>query len=173
VSTNREEELRARISAEPLDAEVIRELAELIGSDRTRKEEAIELWKRYVDAVEPSRTAEALLRLGRAQVEARREDEAIDTLRRCIEEASDCFAALDLMGELLRRAGRLEEAVEALGRAAELDDQAIRPRVALVTCLDALGRSGEAEAVLEVVRAIGAGDPAVMALVRELTQRRD
>ena len=170
---DRERELRTRIAASPGDAEALRELAELVGAGRGRKDEAVELWSGYVHLAEPEDTAEALLALGRAQVEARRNDEAIRTLRRCAEDAPEFFPVFDLLGELLRQAGRLEEAVETLQRAVELDATAVRPRLALVGCLDALDRPREAEATLAAVRALGSSDPAVLALVQELMRRRE
>lgn len=170
---DRESELRARIAAAPADTEVLRELAELVGARRGSKDEAVELWLGYVDLVGPERTAEALLALGRAQVEARRNDEAIQTLRRCAEDAPEFYPVFDLLGELLRQAGRLEEAVETLQRAVELDASAVRPRLALVSCLDALDRPRDAEAALAAVRALGSNDPAVLALVQELMRRRE
>jgi predicted Zn-dependent protease len=168
----REKTLRDRIADSPADAEALRELAARVGAQRGRKEEAAELWRRYVDEVDASRKAEATLALARAQVEARQVSAAIETLHRCTAEAPGSAEAFDLLGELLRGAGELKEAVEALHKAVELDPEAIRPRLALVSCLDALGRSDEAGEQLEAVRALGAGDPAVNALVMELMQRR-
>ena len=115
---------------------------------------------------------EALLALGRAQVEARRESEAIETLRRCTAEASAAAEPFDLLGALLRRAGRREEAAEALRHAIELEPTRLDSRVTLITCLDELGRSGEAQEELDALRALRPGDPAVAALVLELIQRR-
>ncbi|MEE9133167.1 MAG: tetratricopeptide repeat protein, partial [Gemmatimonadota bacterium] len=83
------------------------------------------------------------------------------------------YAAFDLLGELLRQAGRLAEAVEALQHAADLDPKAVQPRLALIACLDALGRHQEAEAALGAVRALGAGDPALTALIQEVARRRE
>lgn len=170
---NREQGLRERIAADPSDADALRELAELVGSGRGRKEEAVELWLRYVDAADPSEAAGALTALARAQVEARRYAAAIETLKRCTAGAPKCYAAFDLLGELLRQAGRLAEAVEALQHAADLDPKAVQPQLALIACLDALGRHQEAEAALGAVRALGAGDPALTALIQEVARRRE
>jgi tetratricopeptide (TPR) repeat protein len=171
--TDGEGRLRERLREVPEDTTALRELAELVGKARTRKDEAVDLWHRYLEVAGPEHIGEALLALGRAQVEARKEREAIETLRQCTVETSTCFAAFDLLGELLRREGELEAAVEALQRAGELDPRAIRPRVALVSCLDALGRAAEAEAALDEVRELGSDDPAILALVQELMQRRE
>jgi tetratricopeptide (TPR) repeat protein len=171
--TDRERRLRERVRDAPEDAAALRELAESVGNARTRKDEAVDLWRRYLEVSGPERIGEALLALGRAQVEARRGREALETLRRCTVEWPTCFDAFDLLGELLRLEGEHEAAVEALQRAVELDPRSLRPRVALVSCFDALGRAAEAEAVLEEVRELDSGDPAILALVQELMQRRE
>ena len=168
-----EEELRVRVGVAPRDTEAVRELAELVGRHRGRKDEAVGIWLRYVDAVPSSQKAEALLALARAQVEARQNDEAIETLHHCTTEDPGIFAGLELLGELLRQVGRFEEAVGVFERAVEIDSDAVQPRVALVSCFDALSQPREAEAVLAQVRAMGTGDPAVLALVRELMRRRE
>jgi len=168
-----EEELRERVGEVPGEPEALRQLAELVGRHRGRKGEAVEIWLRYVDAAPSSEKAEALLALARAQVEARQNEEAIETLQRCTAEDPGIFAGLELLGELLRQVGRIEEAVGVFERAVEIDWQAVQPRVALVSCFDALGRPREAEAVLAQVRAMGTGDPAVLALVQELMRRRE
>ncbi len=170
--SDREAQLRARLAAVPGEAETIRELAELVGAARNRKDEAVKLWERYAGLVDAVRTEAALLALARAQIEARCEDAAIETLQRCAARTPESFEAFDLLGELLRRDGRLEEAAQALRRAAELDPKAVRPRLALVTCLDGLGQSAEAQAALDEVRRLASGDPAVLALVQELMRRR-
>ncbi len=169
---DRELQLRERLTRAPKDAEALRELAGLVGARRGGRAEVVELWSRYLEVVDASGRADALLALARAQVEARQSRGAIETLRRCTEEAPDSVEAFDLLGELLRGAGELEAAVEALRRAAHLDPQAIRPRLALVSCLDGLGCSGEAERELAAVRALGSSDPAIGALVMALMQRR-
>jgi Flp pilus assembly protein TadD len=170
--TDRERKLRERTIEAPEDAEAVRQLAELVGGQRGRKREAVELWSRYLTVVDASQTAEALLALARAQVEARQVSTAVETLRRCVDEAPGEAEAFDLLGELLRGSGDLEAAAEALRRAVELEPQSIRPRLALVNCLDVLGRSDEAGSELEAVRDMAAGDPALNALVMELVQRR-
>lgn len=171
--TDRERHLRDRISEAPEDAAALRELAELVAAERGRRDEVVDIWRRYLEVIDPSRTGEALLALARAQVEARRESDAIETLRRCTAEWPECFAAFDLLGELLRHAGEYDAAIEALQRAAELEPESVRPRVALVSCFDAAGRLAEAEAALEGLRRLGAGDPAVRALAQELARRRE
>jgi Flp pilus assembly protein TadD len=168
-----EKELRDRIEEAPGDAEVLRQLAQLVGRHRGRKDEAVGVWLRYVDAVPGQQKAEALLALARAQVEARQNGQAIETLHRCTAEDPGMFAGLELLGALLRQEGRFEEAVGVFEKAVKIDPKAVQPRVALVSCFDALGRPREAEAVLEQVRAVGTGDPAVLALVQELIRRRE
>jgi lipopolysaccharide biosynthesis regulator YciM len=170
--TDQERRLRERVHEAPDDAPALRELAELVGRARTRKGEDVDLWRRYLEVAGGELIGEALLALGRAQVEARKEREAVETLRRCTVEWPTCFTAFDLLGELLRLEGEHEAAVEALQRAIELDPSAIRPRLALVSCFDALGRAADAEAALEHVRELDPGDPAILALVQELVQRR-
>lgn len=170
--TKREEGLRARLEADASDQEALVALAELVGRARDRKGEAVELWERYAGLVAPSQVGQALLGLARAQVEARCEDEAIATLERSIAEGAKLFAVYELLGELLRRAGRLEEAAAAFRQANALDAQAVETRLALIACLDALDRSEEAKAEIDALRAIGQDAPAVAALVRELMQRR-
>ena len=157
----------------PGDAEALRQLAKLVGRHRGRKDEAVGIWLRYVGAVPSSQKAGALFALARAQVEARQNDEAIETLRRCTAEDPGMFGGLELLGELLRQVGRFEEAVGVFERAVEIDSEAVQPRVALVSCFDALGRPRSAEGVLAQVRAMGTGDPAVLALVQELMRRRE
>ncbi len=169
---DREKELREQLAAGSTDSEALRELAGLVGADRARKDEAVELWRSMVAVLEPSQLPEGLLALARAQVEARREEEAIETLARCTADSPDNFDAHDLLGELLRRAGRLEEAADALRRAGELDPRAVRPRAALLACLDGLGWRDEADRVLGSLQRLGADDPAVGALVEELMRRR-
>ncbi len=169
---DREAELRARLGERPDDAEALGELATIVLAARRRKAEAVELWKRYAAAVDPSRLSDATLGLARAQMEARQEEQAIESLQRCTELDPNAFDAFDLLGELLRRRGRLEEAAEALGRAVRLDPQALRPRLALVTCLDGLGRSDEAQTLLVEAEKLGEGDPAVRGLIQELLRRR-
>lgn len=171
--TDRERRLRERVRETPEDVDALRELAGVVGNARTRKDEAVDLWRRYLEVAGREQVGEALLALGRAQVEARRDREAIETLRRCTVEWPTCFAAFDLLGELLRLEGEHEAAVEALQRAVELDPRSLRPRVALVSCFDALGRAAEAETALREVRELDSGDPAILALVQELMQRRE
>ncbi len=170
--SDREARLRARLAEAPDDAETLGELAALVGAERRRKKEAVKLWKRYAAAVGPGRLGDALLSLARAQVEAREEGQAIESLECCTEVDPDSFDAFDLLGELLRRDGRLEQAAEALHRAVALDPRALRPRLALVTCLDGLGRSAEAQSALAEAQTLGAGDPAIHALIQELIRRR-
>lgn len=161
------------VSDVPEDAATLRKLAELAGAQRGRKHEAVDLWRRYLEVVDPARSGEALLELGRALVEARREGEAVDVLRRCTEEVPESFDAYALLGEILRQTGELEAAVDALKRAVELRPNDVQPQVSLVVCLDALGRRSESETVLSALRESGAGSPAVRALVQELSQRRE
>jgi tetratricopeptide (TPR) repeat protein len=168
-----EQELRERIDEAPGDPAALRQLAQLVGRQRGRKDEAVALWLRYLDVAPGSEKAEALLALGRAQVEARRYDEAIETLTRCTAEDPRNLSGLELLGELLRHRGLFEEAVGVFKRAVELEPEAVQPRVALVSCFDALGRPAEAEAVLAQIRGMGTGDPAVLALVQELMRRRE
>lgn len=168
----RERSLRRAFERDPSNVVVARELARLLGRRRERRDEVVELWQRHVDAVAGSETVDARMSLARAQIEARRERDALSTLRRCVEEAPNHSPAFDLLGELLRQLGLLEEAVEALRTAGRLDPDAVRPRVALVTCLDALGRREEAQEVLEYLQRKGAEDPRLAALVRELMHRR-
>jgi Flp pilus assembly protein TadD len=157
----------------PEDAALLRKKAELAGAERGGKNEAVDLWRRYLEVVDPAGTGEALLELGRALVRARREGEAADVLRRCVEELPDSFEAHALLGEILRQTGELEAAVGALKRAAELSATELQPQVSLVFCLDALGRRSEADAALRVLTESGASNPAVRALVQELLQRRE
>ena len=77
-----EEELRERVGEVPGEPEAFRQLAELVGRHRGRKGEAVKIWLQYVDAAPSSEKAEALLALARAQVEARQNEEAIETLGR-------------------------------------------------------------------------------------------
>ena len=168
----RETELRERMAEAPDESEAMRELARLIGAERGRKAEAVELWQSYVETVDAADVPAALLALGRAQVEARREADAIETLRRCTEEAPELPEAFEVLGALLRRAGDLESAADAFSRAAELQPDAVQPLLALVACLDEGGRSAEAGAVLGSIQKLGSGDPAVLALIQELMQRR-
>lgn len=159
-------------SRTPDDANALREAAEAAGADRGRKQEAVDLWRRYVEIVDRPELGEALLDWGRALVQARREREAVDVLRRCAEECPDRFEVHDLLGQVLKRTGSLEEAVAAFRRAAELAPGEVQPRVALVVCLDALGKSEEADAVVRALGERSAQDPALRALVQELLQRR-
>lgn len=168
---DKEDELRERLAREPADWEALRRLARLVGSIRGRKDEAVELWSRCLQGADPSERGGALLALARAQIEARSNVDAISTLRRCTAEYPGHIEAFDLLGELLRSTGRFNEAVEALEAAARLDPEAIRPRAALATCLNALGRQSEAQQVLMELQRLGSADPAVAALVRELQQR--
>jgi Flp pilus assembly protein TadD len=169
---DREAELRRQLAEGPLDPEVTLELARLVGEQRDRKAEAVELLERHLASVEPEDRPAALLALGRAQVEARRGAEALATLRECTQTAPDNASAFELLGELLRRAGDLEAAEGALRRAVELQPGALQPQLALVSCLDELGRSDEAQEVLAGIQRSAAGDPAVAALLRELMHRR-
>jgi tetratricopeptide (TPR) repeat protein len=167
-----ERELRARLERDPTDGDALRELVRRVGTDRDGKREVVELWRRHVEAVDGPDEGAALLGLARSQVAARQEEDAIETLGRCVERLPDSAEAHGLLGELLRRAGRLEAAVEALSRATDLDPDSLEPRVALVACYDALGREREARAALESIRDLGAGNPAIGALVQELMHRR-
>lgn len=149
-----------------------RQQANSVGAERGRKQEAVDLWRRYLAFAEPSQVGEALLGLGRALVEARRTEEALDVLSRCAEELPDSFEAHDLLGQVSRETGRLEAAVVAFRRAAQLGPDEIQPRLALVVCLDALGRSAEADEVIHTLGTRGSQGPAVRALLQELLQRR-
>ncbi len=169
---DREAELRARLAESPDDPDALAELASIVGAGRRRKTEAVELWKRHAAAVAPGQLGDALLALARAQVEARQEGQAIESLQRSTELNPETFDAFDLLGELLRRVGRLEEGAEALRRAVRLDPQALRPRLALVTCLDGLGRTDEARVALVEAQKLGEDDPAVRGLIQELIRRR-
>jgi Flp pilus assembly protein TadD len=168
---DREEELRRRLEAGD-DPEALRELAALVGRDRARRGEAVELHRRLVRIVEESRRGTALLALARAEIEARRTGDAIETLRRCTEVSPEMAEAYDLLGQLLRGAGRLEEAVGVLRRAAELEPANLRPRLVLVVCLDSLGRRDEATRILQGAAESAGEDAAVQALIREILHRR-
>lgn len=167
----REVELRRRI-ATGADPGVLRELAELVSRDRARRGEAVDLWRRLVEVVEESGRGNALLALARSEIEARRPGDAIETLRRCTEVSPEMAEAYDMLGELLRGAGRLEEAVGVLRRAAELEPTNVRPRLALVVCLDSLGRRDEATRVLQAASESAGEDTAAQALIREIMHRR-
>ena len=169
---DRERQLREKLAGEPDDAEAVRELASLVAQARGRKQEAAELWARYAVLSDNEGTPEPLLQLARALIEARREEEAVETLVRCSALHPDEAAVFDMLGEVLRYSGRVEEAAEALERACRLDPESLRPRLALASCMDALGRPEEAQRILEKVRADASADPAVAALVRELIHRR-
>ena len=168
----RETELRERIRERPGDAEALRELALLVGSERTRKAEAVVLWERHLEAVEEGGRGAALMALGRAQIEARRNEDAIESLAEATRADPGLAEAFDLLGELLRGTGRVEEAVSALERATQLDPKNVRARLALVTCLDALDRKDQATRVLQQAAEIGGEDPATQALIREFMHRR-
>jgi Flp pilus assembly protein TadD len=152
--------------------ETLRKRAEAASAERGRQDEAVDLWRRYLDVVDGTGMGEALLELGRALVKARREGEAVDVLRRCTEALPESFEAHALLGEILKQTGRLAAAVEALERAAELNPDDVQALVSLVVCLEALGRRSDAEAALAALRQRGAGNPAVAALMQELLQRR-
>ncbi len=171
--TSGEKRSSERVSGTREDAAALRERAQLAGAERGRRQEAVDLWRRYLVVVGSSGTGEALLELGRALVEARREEEAVDVLRRCTEEWPDCFDAYGLLGEVLRQTGDLEAAVGALERAVALRPDDVQPKVSLVICLDALGRRPEAEKALASLGERGANNPAIRALVQELLQRRE
>jgi Flp pilus assembly protein TadD len=156
----------------PDDAAQLKQRAETVGAERDGKQEAVDLWRRYLQIAEASQTGEALLGLGRALVEARRSEEAVDVLSRCAEKMPDSFEVHELLGQVSRETGRLEAAVAAFGRAAELGPDEIQPRVALVVCLDVLGRSAEADEVIRTLGLRGSRDPAIRALLQELLQRR-
>ncbi len=169
---DRERELRERVEANPTDPEALAELARLVGRQREGKLEAVELRKRQVEAAAAADVADAMMSLARAQVEARRDADAIETVRQLAENEPDTAEAFELLGELYRRIGATEEAVGAFRRAAELQPDAVQPRVALLVCLNDLGRSEEAREVVASIQEIGSGDPAVTALVRQLLQGR-
>lgn len=172
IMLDREARLREAIAREPDDAGAVRELANLVGRSRGRKEEAAELWARYAELSDVDDTPEPLLLLARALIEARREEEAVEALVRCSALHPEEPAAFDLLGDVLRHQGRLEEAAEAFERASSLDPGSLRARLALASCLDALGRAEEAQRILQAVQAEGSSDPAVAALLRELLHRR-
>jgi cytochrome c-type biogenesis protein CcmH/NrfG len=165
--------LRDRIAADPRDTTALRQLAQLVGSRRDRKSEAVELWRRHLEVADSTRSAEALLALGRAQIEARLEREAIGTLRRCIADDPGNFEALCTLGELLRRNGEVEAAASAFRRAVEREPDSIAARLGLLDCLDASGDEAEAQSVLKSIQRQAAGDQAIAALLRELMQRRE
>jgi tetratricopeptide (TPR) repeat protein len=167
---DRERELRQQVEANPNDPEALAELAREVGRRRDRKLEALELWQRRVEVAEPAEVADALMSLARAQVEARREAEAIETLRRTVDTETERAEAFELLGELQRREGAMEEAVEAFRRAAELQPNAVQPRIALLMCLNELGRKNEVQQVAAAIHEIGSGDPAVAALLRRMLQ---
>jgi cytochrome c-type biogenesis protein CcmH/NrfG len=168
-----EHTLRERIAADPRDASAFHELAQLVGSMRGRKDEAVELWRRYIDLADAARLPGARLALGRAQIEARQDGEAVETLRTCVAENPGNIEALCLLGELLRRGGELEEAAKAFRSAAEREPETIRARIALLSCLEAMGNEAEAQSVLQSIQQQAVGDSAVAALLRELMQRRE
>lgn len=170
--SDRESQLRQRLELDPEDGEALRELASLVGEARDRKAESVELWQRYVETVAEDGLGEALFSLASAQIGARQEADAVATLRRCVEVEPDWAEAFDLLGEVLRRAGELEGAAEALERAASLDPEAVRPRVALATVYDAMGRRDEASELLRSLGRRAADNPALRALVQELMHRR-
>jgi len=169
---DREDSLRQRILAAPSDPGALRELALLIGQARDRKVEAMDLWQRYLEVADAHDVPAALLALSRAQIEARFESDAIETLRRCTLEAPDQPEAYETLGELLRRHGDLQGAADALRRAAELQPGSPQPLLALLTCLDSMGDTAAAQEVLTSVQRMAAGYPALAALIRELMQRR-
>ena len=169
---DREDSLRQRISSAPADPKALRELALLIGLARDRKVEAVDLWQRYLELADARDVPAALLALSRAQIEARFESDAIRTLRRCTSEAPDQPEAYETLGELLRRNGDLQGAVDALRTAAELQPGSPQPLLALLTCLDAMGETDAAQEILSSVQRLAAADPALAALIRELMQRR-
>lgn len=169
---DREAQLRELLASAPDDVEAVRALASLVGRSRGRKVEAAELWARHARLSDVEDTPEPLLQLARALIEARREEEAVETLRRCSALHPGDPTVFDMLGDVLRHLGRLEEAAEALERACSLDQGSLRPRLALASCLDALGREEEASRILEAVQAEAGSDPAVPALIRELLHRR-
>ncbi len=170
---NRGERSGGSGSGVPVGAAALRMKAESVGAERDRKNEAVDLWLRYLEVVEPAGTREALYELGRALVQARRDEEAIDVLRRCATEWPESFEAHALLGEVLKQAGDLEAAVGALKRATELSPGDVQPLASLAICLEALGRQSEADAALSALRESSAGNPAVWALMQELLQRRE
>jgi tetratricopeptide (TPR) repeat protein len=170
---DREERSGGSGAGVPGDAAALRRKAELVGTERGRRNEAVDLWRRYLEVVEPAGTREALYELGRALVQARRAEEAIDVLRRCTMEWPGFFEAHALLGEVLKQTGDLEAAVEALKRATELSPGDVQPLASLAICLEALGRRSEADAALSALRESSAGNPAVWALMQELLQRRE
>ena len=95
--TDKEQQIRDRIAGDPSDAEALRELAEHVGAKRDRKDEAVELWRRYVEVVDAGETSQALFRLANAQVQARRDPEAIEVLERCTQIAPEYAEAFDLL----------------------------------------------------------------------------
>ncbi len=170
---DRERALRERIATDPGDATAYQELARLVGSMRGRKDEAVELWRRYIDLADAARLPEARLALARAQIEARLDNDAVETLQTCVADDPGNVEALCLLGELLRRGGDLEEAVRVFRSAAGHEPETIRARIALLSCLEALGDQAEAQKVLQSIQQQAVGDPAVAALLRELLQRRE
>lgn len=161
------------VSEQAKIAEMLRKKAEAVSAERGRQDEAVDLWRRYLEVADGTGVGEALLELGRALVKARREGEAVDVLRRCTKELPESFEAHALLGEILKQTGRLEAAVEALERATELKPDDVQPLVSRVICLEALGRRSDAAAALAALRESSAGNPAVAALMQELLQRRE
>ena len=116
--------------------------------------------------------AQSWVALAEIQLLAGRDEDAERTLRRggtVVEGAADLEHALGL---LLVRRGRLDEAVEPLGRAARLRPDIPRYLYAYAVALRETGQTGPALEVAVRLRALAPDDPEVRRLVGELRQAR-
>ena len=168
-----EEHLRRALALDPRDNSARQNMAELLRK-QGHYEKAIE-WFRAMLKLDP-KDALAHAGLGDAMFHLDRHEEAVTALEQSLALQPDSPVAGKLrllLGQALRKLGRLEAAAELYERALEIDPWDSRSLVELANLRVAQGRSEEADEYLRRVRDLHPRDTATLQNVAEALRKQE